>query len=205
MDRRKLKFGLLVVGVVATMAFLLIVTIKSSEGFSYYVTVSEFKSNGATRGDNFRINGKVADGTIERASNGQDVGFVMTDGGATLPVRYHGIVPDTFVDGADVVVEGALRADGTSYETPARPGRRSFATTGIPVDDGMDLAAAAREALLEMLGHLEHEYGFARPAAYALCSAAVDLRVSEAVDVPYPLVSALLPLDVFEAASTADG
>jgi formamidase len=83
-----------------------------------------------------------------------------------------------------------------SYETPARPGRRSFATTGIPVDAGMDLNAAAREALLEMIAHLEHTYGFERAAAYALCSAVVDLRVSEVVDVPYPVVSALLPLDV---------
>ena len=84
-----------------------------------------------------------------------------------------------------------------SYETPARAGRASFATTGIPVDVGMDLNEAAREALLEMVAHLERTYGFERPAAYALCSAVVDLRISEVVDVPYPLVSALLPLDVF--------
>ncbi len=87
-----------------------------------------------------------------------------------------------------------------SFETPASPGRRSFATTGIPVEQGMDVDAAAREALLEMIGHLEHRYGFSRPAAYALCSVAVDLRLSEVVDVPYPVVSALLPLDVFEEA-----
>ncbi len=86
-----------------------------------------------------------------------------------------------------------------SYETPARPGRRAFATTGIPVESGMDLNAAAREALLEMLDHLESRRGLSRPAAYALCSACVDLRISELVDVPYPLVSALLPLDVFES------
>ena len=59
----------------------------------------------------------------------------------------------------------------------------------------MDLNVAAREALLGMIDHLERTYGFARPAAYALCSACVDLRVSEVVDVPYPVVSALLPLD----------
>ena len=41
----------------------------------------------------------------------------------------------------------------------------------------MDLNAATREALLEMIDHLERTYGFERPAAYALCSAAVDLRV----------------------------
>jgi formamidase len=86
-----------------------------------------------------------------------------------------------------------------AFETPDLPVRRSFATTGIPVDAGMDLNAAARAALLEMIGHLERRYGFERPAAYALCSAAVDLRISEAVDVPYPLVSALLPLDIFES------
>ena len=32
-----------------------------------------------------------------------------------------------------------------------------------------------------------------------LCSVAADLRISEVVDVPNPLVSALLPLDVFES------
>jgi cytochrome c-type biogenesis protein CcmE len=55
----------------------------------------------------------VADGTIVRMPTGQDVTFVVTDGDATLPVRYHGIIPDTFVDGADVVVEGQLTGDGT--------------------------------------------------------------------------------------------
>jgi formamidase len=86
-----------------------------------------------------------------------------------------------------------------AYETPGSAARRSFATVGIPVQAGMDLNAAARAALLEMISHLGRMYGFERPAAYALCSVAVDLRVSEAVDVPYPLVSALLPLDIFEA------
>jgi acetamidase/formamidase len=85
-----------------------------------------------------------------------------------------------------------------TFETPARQSGRAFATTGIPVDAGMDLNAAAREALLEMLDHLERRRELERPAAYALCSACVDLRISEVVDVPYPVVSALLPLDVFD-------
>ena len=97
----------------------------------------------------------------------------------------------------EVLKGEASRSRFPTFETPARPGRRSFATTGIPVDEGMDLNAAARLALLAMLDHLERRYGLARPAAYALASACVDLRVSEVVDVPYPVVSALLPLDVF--------
>jgi formamidase len=89
-----------------------------------------------------------------------------------------------------------------AYETPARPARPAFATTGIPVEAPMDLTAAARAALVEMIDYLEAEHGFERAAAYALCSVAVDLRISEVVDVPYPLVSALLPLDIFAEGQT---
>lgn len=85
-----------------------------------------------------------------------------------------------------------------AYLTPPQAGRASFATTGIPEDSAMDLTAAARAALLAMIDWLEAEHGFSRPAAYCLCSACVDLHLSEVVDVPYPLVSALIPLDVFE-------
>jgi formamidase len=95
--------------------------------------------------------------------------------------------------------ELAWRQRFPRYETPAeKPRGTSLATTGIALDVPMDIDAAAREALLEMIGYLETTYGFERAAAYALCSVAVDLRISEAVDVPYPLVSALLPLDIFE-------
>ena len=85
-----------------------------------------------------------------------------------------------------------------SFETPERPSPRSFATAGIALDTPMDVDAAARAALLEMIDYLEARLGIARAAAYALCSVAVDLRISEVVDVPYPLVSALLRLDLFE-------
>jgi formamidase len=93
---------------------------------------------------------------------------------------------------------GAHRHPFPAYETPARPGRPYFATTGLPVDDAMDLTVAARAALAAMIDHLVATRGLEPVAAYALCSAVVDLRLSEVVDVPYPVVSALLPLDVFE-------
>ena len=93
---------------------------------------------------------------------------------------------------------GAARMRFPSYATPAVPGRAMFATTGIPENDAMDLTAAARAALLAMIDWLEDEKGLSRPAAYCLCSACVDLHLSEVVDVPFPLVSALIPLDVFE-------
>ena len=79
--------------------------------------------------------------------------------------------------------------------------RRFFATTGISVrkdgtNESEDITLAAHNALLNMIEHLQTR-GFTRQQAYALCSVAVDLRISQTVDVPNLLVSALLPLDIF--------
>ena len=60
-----------------------------------------------------------------------------------------------------------------------------------------DITLAARNALAAMIDHLGHEYGYSRQQAYAICSVAVDLKISQAVDVPNVIVSAFLPLDVF--------
>jgi formamidase len=79
--------------------------------------------------------------------------------------------------------------------------QRFFATTGQctreEVTQAEDLTLAARNALLNMIDHLVAERGLTRQQAYAICSVAVDLRVSELVDVPNYIVSALLPIDIF--------
>jgi formamidase len=81
--------------------------------------------------------------------------------------------------------------------------RRFHATTGTSVrKDGVNesenLTVAARNALLNMIAYLGDAYGFSREQAYCLCSVAVDLKVSQVVDVPNFIVSAFLPLDVFQ-------
>jgi formamidase len=79
--------------------------------------------------------------------------------------------------------------------------RRFFATTGQCTRDDVtqaeDLTLATRNALLNMIDHLVAERNCTRQQAYAICSVAVDLRVSELVDVPNYIVSALLPIDIF--------
>ncbi|MGH9174211.1 MAG: acetamidase/formamidase family protein [Vicinamibacterales bacterium] len=79
--------------------------------------------------------------------------------------------------------------------------KRFYATTGYGVTEegenrSEDLTLAARNALLAMIDYLGTR-GFDRQQAYAICSVAVDLRVSQVVDVPNFIVSALLPLDIF--------
>ncbi|HEY7252158.1 MAG TPA: acetamidase/formamidase family protein [Methylomirabilota bacterium] len=77
------------------------------------------------------------------------------------------------------------------------------ATMGMPVDDkgvnqGENLTLACRNALHNMIALLQ-ERGYTREQAYCICSVAVDLRVSNVVDVPNYVVSALLPEEIFQA------
>ncbi len=80
--------------------------------------------------------------------------------------------------------------------------QRFFATTGMPItredrNESEDVTLAAKDALLNMIDHLVAERGYSREQAYALTSVAVNLHISELVDVPNVTVSAFLPLDIF--------
>jgi acetamidase/formamidase len=70
-----------------------------------------------------------------------------------------------------------------------------YATDGI----GPDLMEAARDAIRQMIEHLERSYGLSRQDAYMLCSVAVDLKICEIVDAPNWLVGAFLPQSIFAA------
>ncbi|MBI2466436.1 MAG: acetamidase/formamidase family protein [Candidatus Rokubacteria bacterium] len=80
--------------------------------------------------------------------------------------------------------------------------QRFIATMGMPVDEkgvnqGENLTLACRNAVLNMMSLIQ-ERGFSREQAYVLCSVAVDLRISNVVDVPNFVVSALLPEEIFQ-------
>ena len=88
------------------------------------------------------------------------------------------------------------------FAAPEWAAPRGFiATMGVPVrDDGTqeahDLTLAARNALLQMIQLLQ-ERGFSREQAYVICSVAVDLRISNIVNLPNAAVSAFLPEAIF--------
>jgi formamidase len=72
---------------------------------------------------------------------------------------------------------------------------------GMPVrDDGTnesgDITLATRNAVIQMIKLLQ-ERGWTREQAYVICSVAVDLKVSNVVDMPNAVVSAVLPEGIF--------
>jgi cytochrome c-type biogenesis protein CcmE len=62
-------------------------------------------------GQRFRLGGMVREGSLVRGDQ-LHVKFEVTDGNATLPVAYQGILPDLFREGQGIISEGALDAGG---------------------------------------------------------------------------------------------
>lgn len=79
----------------------------------FYYTVSELlEQAGSIYGQNVRVNGEVTPDSVEQEAAGRILRFTIIDGEESLPVVYHGIVPDTFKAGSDVTIEGYLDLAG---------------------------------------------------------------------------------------------
>ena len=96
-----------------------------------------------------------------------------------------------------VSVRKDLHLSGPEFLTAvvdATPSGRRYATDGI----GPDLNGAARDAVSRMIDWLGREHGIAPIDAYLLTSVAIDLRISEIVDMPNVVVTAHCPLSIFD-------
>jgi cytochrome c-type biogenesis protein CcmE len=77
----------------------------------FFSTPSEVAEKHVAAGKRFRLGGMVQPGSVTHGDNLQ-IGFVVTDGNATIPVNYRGALPDLFREGQGVVTEGKLDAGG---------------------------------------------------------------------------------------------
>jgi cytochrome c-type biogenesis protein CcmE len=71
----------------------------------YYMTASEYLQQQAKyEGKKVKLAGRVKKGSIQHT--GQQYDFVVEDLGKEIKATYVGLVPDTFKDGSEVVLEG---------------------------------------------------------------------------------------------------
>lgn len=103
---------------VFTLALAYLVYGGIQQGASYWVTVGELQHRAGTAARaRVRLGGTVAPGSVAWDAAHRHLRFMVTDGAASIPVRYSGVVPDIFRDGRQVVVEGQLGPDGTFAAT----------------------------------------------------------------------------------------
>jgi cytochrome c-type biogenesis protein CcmE len=106
------QFLIALLVVFGALAFLGYNAFKASS--MYYLSVGELLTRSETSaGDELRVSGKVVEGTVQRGPEANVVRFTMADeDGPSVPVVYQGVVPDTFQEGGEVVVEGGLGPEG---------------------------------------------------------------------------------------------
>ena len=84
-----------------------------SDRIVFFNSPSDVVANHVTPGSRIRLGGLVVTGSLVKSDDGQ-VRFAITDGKASIPVSYQGILPDLFREGQGVVAEGVL-GEGDSF------------------------------------------------------------------------------------------
>jgi len=95
------------VGLAATVGFNAL-----QENMLFFVSPSDVKEQSLPAGKRFRLGGLVAIDSVTRATGGLAVNFVITDGLASVDVRFDSILPDLFREGQGVIAIGELSPDG---------------------------------------------------------------------------------------------
>lgn len=75
------------------------------DGINFFRSPSQVVAEPPSASELFRIGGLVAEGSLVRGQ-GETITFVVTDGGAEVPVAYTGVLPDLFEEGQGMVGTG---------------------------------------------------------------------------------------------------
>lgn len=103
----------LISGAVLLGALTMVLYTTVSSGAQYYKHVDEVMTKpGDWYGKKMQMHGFVVDNSIEQRPNTMDYRFKLKSGDYQVLAMYSGLVPDTFKDGAEVVVTGRLGPQG---------------------------------------------------------------------------------------------
>jgi cytochrome c-type biogenesis protein CcmE len=108
--RRRLYWVLGILAGVAIAGTLALQAFRSNVMF--FFDPSQIVAGEVKQGQRFRMGGMVEKGSLVRQAGSLDVRFAVTDFKQTVHVRYSGVLPDLFREGAGVVAHGRLSADG---------------------------------------------------------------------------------------------
>ncbi|MCZ6889944.1 MAG: cytochrome c maturation protein CcmE [Gammaproteobacteria bacterium] len=112
---RLIATAFLLLGAGVTVAVALIAL---NENINLFYPPEKVVGGEAPIGTRIRAGGMVAEGSVQYATEGLEVSFVLTDyEGSDFEVRHAGILPDLFREGQGILVTGELQADGVFRAT----------------------------------------------------------------------------------------
>ena len=112
MTRRQRRLLLIGAGGAVLGVAIALVLIALKDSIVFFNSPTDVAEKHIAPGSRIRLGGLIKEGSVVRGENLQ-VHFDVTDGNATIPVAYQGLLPDLFREGQGVVTEGTLEPSGT--------------------------------------------------------------------------------------------
>ncbi|MBW8301143.1 MAG: cytochrome c maturation protein CcmE [Hydrogenophaga sp.] len=114
MTRKQKRLAVIAGGMSFIIAAVLLVMFAFGQSVAYFYMPADLEKTAVGPGTRIRLGGLVEEGSVVRGE-GSTVKFSVTDGTATIPVTYVGILPDLFREGQGVVTEGKFEAGSTVF------------------------------------------------------------------------------------------
>ena len=104
--KKQRRIQVIVIAMIALVGATGLVGYAMRDGINFFRSPSQVVEAPPLPNEVFRIGGLVEAGTLVRGE-GETITFSVTDGGASVPVAYTGILPDLFKEGEGMVGTGS--------------------------------------------------------------------------------------------------
>lgn len=103
--KKKRRIQLILLAIVFLIGATGLVGYALRDGIAFFRSPTEVLAAPPGASEVFRIGGLVETGSLIRGQ-GETITFRVTDGGASVPVEYTGILPDLFAEGQGMIASG---------------------------------------------------------------------------------------------------
>ena len=103
--KKKRRVQVIALASVALVISTALIGYAMRDGINFFRSPSQVMEEPPEPTEVFRIGGLVTEGSIVRGA-GEQISFSVTDGGATVPVVYTGVLPDLFEENQGMVGTG---------------------------------------------------------------------------------------------------
>ena len=107
--KKKRRIQVVALTAVALVVSTALIGYAMRDGINFFRSPSQVVEAPPASNEVFRIGGLVEEGSLVRGQ-GETVSFRVTDGGASVPVTYRGVLPDLFEENQGMVGTGRLVA-----------------------------------------------------------------------------------------------
>jgi cytochrome c-type biogenesis protein CcmE len=108
--KKKRRIQVLLVTALALVIATAMIGYAMRDGINFFRSPTQVAEEPPKPGETFRLGGLVEEGSLKRGES-EVITFNVTDGGAVVPVRFAGVLPDLFGENQGMIGTGKMEGD----------------------------------------------------------------------------------------------